>query len=422
MKKLSAFQIAIALATTHYGLGFLVGTGQDIAAHGAAGMLYAFSTALGLLTLIPITQYYWGSKKPIWDIFLARHGKTAGKITAFLSSFWMLGVVASQILGGSAALMALGLSRTISTICIAAILLVLSYVDLGRLSKIFFYFLLFSSAVVVFTLFQYGVVSALTTPWLFLSEIPRLSTEKLFGTLLTTVLITFIGMDFHQFIVSAQNESSARWGAFGGFLILFILTTVLGSAILGFLRTSNDLSGSQLTNAQVVPQMLIQTGESFFGNLGRLLFLIPIVLVSIGSGSAVTKVVLHASQEFLPSLSRKKVLNLVIVLICVGLTLLSESVVGLVVSFYATYVGAVLVPFIVNILEERGYLRISDDVFTRAILSGFGLSVFLFLISKAEWLTIGDISVYMLVAGLLGASAIFIISSMCQHILHKKIR
>ncbi len=419
MKKLSATQIAVALATTHYGLGFLIGTGQDMAEYGAAGMLYAFSTALGLLTLVPIANYYWRRRVPIWDIFAKQHGAAAGKFTAFLSSFWMVGVIASQILGGSAALMAFGVSRVVSTTIIAGLILLLSYLNLSRLSKVFFQFLLISSIVVLFSLLMYSNVSALvTTPIVFITSLPSLPFDKLFGILLTTIFITFIGMDFHQFIVKAADPKTARHGAVGGFLILTALTSILGSSILGFQASEQPTPESPLSSAQVVPRMLMSTGTNLLGEWSALVFLVPIILVSAGSGSAVTKVVIKAAEEIQPAVRNVKAFNLIVIGACVLLTLLSQSIVGLVVSFYATYVGTVLAAFIAVRLEEKRLISISNQAFYLALLVGFGFSLIVFLISKLSFIIITDASLHMLIAGFLGATAIFVKSALSNRVVN----
>jgi SSS family solute:Na+ symporter len=417
--KLSALQVAVALATTHYGLGFLVGTGQDIAQYGAAGMLYAFSTAVGLLTLIPIASFYWKKRKPIWDIFELMHGKASSKITAFLSSFWMIGVIASQILGGSAALMAFGMPRWISTMVIAGLILVLSYLDLGKLSKVFFYFLVFSSLLIALSLFKYGMGQILWSPANFLSSLPSIPLEKLLGVSVTTILITFIGMDFHQFIVESANSNTAKKGAFGGFVFLALLTFVLGTSIMGYINYVQYEAGSALAAAQIVPRMLMDTGSSLVGDWSQLLFLLPIIFVSAGSGSAVTKVIMRASHDLLPKTEGMKSLNFYVVLCAVVLTMLSQSVVGLVVSFYATYVGAVFIPFIVVLLEERGLIKVKDNIFLNAIILGFILSLFTILTNKLGFVKSSEISIYMLIAGFAGSIAVFATAKPAQYIASK---
>lgn len=418
-RKLSALQVAVALATTHYGLGFLVGTGQDIAQYGSAGMLYAFSTSVGLLTLIPIASFYWKKRKPIWDIFETRHGKTPSKITAFLSSFWMVGVIASQILGGSAALMAFGMPRWISTVAIAGLILVLSYIDLGRLSKIFFYFLVFSSLLIALSLLKYGATNLVYVPFDFFESLTIVPVEKLLGVSLTTILITFIGMDFHQFVVESISPKVAKKGAFGGFVFLALLTFVLGTSIMGYIQTVQYESGSTLAAAQIVPRMLMDTGASVVGNWSQLLFLLPIILVSAGSGSAVTKVIIKATHDLVPKTQNMRSLNGLVVLFAVVLTLLSQSVVGLVVSFYATYVGAIFIPFLVVLLEERGMLKIKDGIFLNAIIFGFVLSLLTFLTRKLGFVNTSEISIYMLIAGFVGSLAVFITAKPAEYIASK---
>jgi SSS family solute:Na+ symporter len=259
----------------------------------------------------------------------------------------------------------------------------------------------------------------LWSPANFLNSLPSIPLEKLLGVSITTILITFIGMDFHQFIVESTNSNTAKKGAFGGFVFLALLTFVLGTSIMGYINYVQYEAESALAAAQIVPRMLMDTGSSLVGNWSQLLFLLPIIFVSAGSGSAVTKVIMRASHDLLPKTEGMKSLNFYVVLSAVVLTMLSQSVVGLVVSFYATYVGAVFIPFIVVLLEERGLVKVKDNIFLNAIILGFILSLFTFLTNKLGFVKSSEISIYMLLAGFIGSIAVFATARPARYIASK---
>src|SRR3989344_5417262 len=141
-RRLNSWQIAISLVSIHYGLGFLIGSGEAIYNKGSIGLLYAFSSALGLLSLTFIAPFYWENIKPIWALMGSKYGEIVEKMVATLSSLWMLGIVASQILGGASALTIFGINKYLAMVIITALIGLLSLFDLSKLSKIFLYMLL----------------------------------------------------------------------------------------------------------------------------------------------------------------------------------------------------------------------------------------------------------------------------------------
>lgn len=406
-QKLSVIQVGIALAMTHYGLGFLIGTGQDMAQYGPSGALYAFSTAIGLLTLLPISGFYFKYKVPIWDLFRKRHGVLSGKIAAFLSVFWMIGVVASQILGGSAVFAYFGFSRFFSVAFMAILILSLTHLNIQRLSKVFLFFLMLSSIMIGLTLFTHKTqTSFMSVPLIFVQDLPHVSFDRIGGIFLTTVLITFIGMDFHQFVVHAQTVEKARKGIVLGFVILFFLTWLLSAALMGFLSSQNLKYSSSAFTAQVVPNMLRDAGSMLLGKVGMYLFSIPVVLVSVGSGSIVTRVIVLGCKKLFSDFSRKKYLNEVVVVIASILALLNGSVIDLVVSFYAIYLGAVLIPFIVLLFEVKRRVVIKHYIFLGAIIFGFVCSLLAFISTLFHIVSV-HASLFTLLAGFLGSLIAF---------------
>ena len=345
--------LGIALASIHYGLGFLVGSGEAIYTNGPRGILYALSTAIGLLAMVIIAPFYWTNRDPIWKLMGRYYGNSVEKIVAALSGVWMFGVIASQILGGASSLAIFGLGKIPSLVGITALICLLSLIDMGKLTKIFFYMLITSSAVLLLSLLQIGIHwvptslnSLLSTPLKGPSVL-----EEASGVLLTTVLLTVMGMDFHQFLVKARTKRDSILGPLFGGGILILLSILLLSLIYGSIK-NGDTAG--ITDPrQVIPVILLRFGQSVLPGLGILLAL-PVVLVSVGSGSGVNKIVAKTilDLKLLPKHIGYKRVVISSGIFTLLLSLLGKSIIDLIVSFYAIYVGSVFVPFIVYLRDK----------------------------------------------------------------------
>lgn len=339
--------IGFSLASIHYGLGFLVGSGEAIYQFGAIGILYAISSALGLFSLTLISKFYLKKQKPIWDLLGDSYGTFVKKDVSFLSGIWMVGVVASQILGGAWALSIFGFNRYLSIAVISILIFLLSALNIGKLSNIFKYMLFFSSAVLLVILIKVGAGQIPLSITELYNSFSNITFYDIVGTILSTVLVTFIGMDFHQFIVKAKNAKNAVVGSLFGFTILLILSITLLALVQGGL-TTNLIIG--ITDPkQVIPTMLYNFGKNIHPLLG-FLFSLPIVFVSIGSGSGVTKVVTKNLISLSAETISEKFARIVIILVSILIALIGNSIINLIVSFYSIYVGSVIIPFILYLV------------------------------------------------------------------------
>lgn len=351
--KLNWLSLGFSLASVHYGLGFLLGTGEAIVTKGSLGIIYPLSCSLGLLSLTLIAPFYLKKKEPIWILMGNKYGELTGKLVGFLSGFWMVGVVASQILGGAWALSVFGFNYQFSLILIALLIFILSTLNIERLSKAFFFLLLSSSFILLLVLFEVGIgwfpksVVAFTTAW------KNITPSDMFGTIAATVIVTFLGMDFHQFVVKSLDKKNSWQGCLFGSVILLILSFLLLSIVNGAID-SRLISGLQ-DPKQVVPVILANFGKKNLPFLS-VFFSLPLVLVSIGSGSAVAKIVSKTFDDLniFPKIS-KAFLNtkLITVIIALLVSLSGSSIIGLIVSFYAVYASSIIIPFIAYVVQEN---------------------------------------------------------------------
>lgn len=381
-RKLNWFEVAIALVSIHYGLGFLLGSGDAIYTRGSLGILYAVSSAIGLFSLAIIATFYWKKKEPIWHLLGNIYGSGVKDIVAFLSGIWMIGVVASQILGGAHALSIFNFSKLHASILISIAILILSLVKLNKLTKIFSTMLLFSSATLLIILIFQGISWLPHSVGDFFISSRNITAEDIFGTLLTTVLVTFIGMDFHQFLVQSKTEKDAIKGSIFGGIILLVLSTLILTLVYGSVHTS--LSHGVTNGAEMIPMILRNFGNRYHPALGIILAL-PILFVSAGSGGGVTRIISTTMSEFSFTnniFRNKKLYNISAVLLSFLISMSGKSIIDLIVSFYAIYVGSVFIPFIVHVLAGKFNKRlISGKAMFNAIMGSFIVTSIILVIS-----------------------------------------
>ena len=421
-RKLNFWQIAVSLVSIHYGLGFLIGSGEAIYDKGAIGLLYAFSSALGLLSLVFIAPFYWEHIKPIWALMGEKYGKAIEKMVATLSSTWMLGIVASQILGGGSALAIFGVNKYVAMSIITILIATLSLFDLTRLSKVFLYMLLFSSLLLLVIFLSNGYYWFYTSVAEFAREAGGISFLDFIGIVVTTVLITFIGMDFHQFIVQAKTKRDATTGAILGFTLLAVLSFILLAVVESSIKLG--LTQNMQDSKQVIPLILLNFGKKHFYLLGIITFL-PIIFVSIGSGSGVTKVLNSSiiSLNFLPKKMSQKWLSFGVSAVAFVIALTGRSIIELIVSFYAIYIGGVFVPFLAYIAGLKfKNLQFTASNIKISITTGvvFSLIVFLYTL-RPQFEDTGHESAYLLLAGVLGSFVVLCLASIKNVLASKKL-
>lgn len=407
--KLNWVSVGIGLTTVHYGLGFLLGSGEAIYTQGPKGILYAAAAALGLFSLIFIAPFYLKEKYPIWDLMGEKYGGTVRRLVAFLSGFWMVGVVASQILGGAWALSLFGVNKFISMIIISLLIFILSVIDIGKLSKIFFYMLMFSSVTLLMVLFYVGINWVPESITGLFNSAGSITLNDLVGVIATTILVTFIGMDFHQFLVKAKDADNAIKGAALGGVALLALSVLLLSVVNGSIKTG--LIGSIADAKQTVPSILLNYGNKTAPFLG-IIFSLPLVFVAAGSGSGVTRIVAKTISDLGFSKQIKTDNRLLTVLMAFSVSLTGSSIINLIVAFYAIYVASVFIPFMLFLLNRSQSLHFPKSAIRNSIIGGL-IGSFLVFINRfipGSFLADNQAS-YIMLAGFSFSSIAYIVSS-----------
>jgi SSS family solute:Na+ symporter len=288
----------------------------------------------------------------------------------------MIGVVASQILGGGWALSLFGVNKIFSMVVISLLIFILSVIDIGKLSKVFFYMLMFSSVTLLMVLFYVGIGWLPVSITGLFNSIGLVTLNDLVGVITTTILVTFIGMDFHQFIVKAKDADNAVKGAALGGVVLLALSALLLAVVNGAIETG--LIGGIADAKQTVPSILLNYGNAMTPFLG-IIFSLPLVFVAAGSGSGVTRIVAKTISDLGFSKKIKMDNRLLTVLMAFSVSLTGSSIINLIVAFYAIYVASVFIPFILFVLDRSRSLYLPRSAIRNSIIGGLIGSFLVFI-------------------------------------------
>jgi solute:Na+ symporter, SSS family len=370
-RQLGTFSLAALLVGANYGLGFILGTAEKALTQGAAGSLYAVSTGLGLFVLAGFARFYWIEQEPIWTLLGRRYGSSIKSVIGLMSWAWMLGVVAAQILGGAFILKCLGLPLSASLISMAALFSILSLLSVEKVGNIFKSLLLINSLVILYSLIRLGGLSDyIHAPIDFFPALKTISIPQQLGTVLTTVLIIPIGMQFQVFIVQSQTIQKAyRACILGGIVLIFLAFVPSEVAIAA--RDSGILP-AEIIGKEVIPYILSWLGGGMHQPLG--IFLMLFLLCSaLGSGSGLLRAMNHTlfALDIFPKSDRLRLIFAIVnVLLALAIASLGGSIIGLMVSFYALYVSSVWIPFLAYLLDRNGQFGFSRTSVQFALISG----------------------------------------------------
>lgn len=382
-RRLAATSVAIMLASVHYGIGFILGTGEKAFSLGAAGSLYAVCCALGLVALSCLAGFYWRRREPLWNLLGDRYGRRVRRPVIFLSWAWMTGIVASQLLGGAFIAGTMGLSPTLALFLLALIVMLISLLPVERASLLFQVLIIGSSLALLYALTLVGGLQEYAKTALdFLPALTPVGWGEIMGISLATVLITVLGMDFHQFVVRARTVSGARWGCLLAGSVLLLLAFLPSSVVIG--GTEQGILPASIDGKQAVPGVLWWVGQHTGPGVGSILVL-SILIAAIGSGAGVLRIMNRTFLDAL-DLTESARRNWVVAIGNASLVLLvaltGRILINLIVSFYTIYISGVLLPLIVFIWEERGRKIVPPLSVYLAMILGGGASIALLTCSR----------------------------------------
>jgi SSS family solute:Na+ symporter len=397
-KTLNSFQIAALLVSASCGVGFLFGSGELALKWSMAGSIYALATAVGMLILAVFARRVWSMGGPIWDVLRQDYGETVARWTAFLSVVWMLGVLAAQIIGGSAILTLLGVS-SLPAFCLTTLAIFLvSQVSLAKLSGAFAASLLASLTILVYSI-------SLARGWhlysdavpLFVHDIGVLPAIDTIVAAMAIVFVVVTGADYHQFVLGARSSRDAVIGCAAAALFLLVAGFLPAVAVLSW-EQGGLLSGLG-TDAQAIPYIVSRTAGSIAAAATPVVLMLMLA-AALGSGGALTRAAGSALATIMPNSKRRSRLFAALVLapaFCVAAK--GSGIVSSIVGLNVIFISSVFV----LLLGRRRGMGYSSRSAQWIMLSGLIPSASVYLAGVLGYIT-AHASAYSLVSGLVASA------------------
>lgn len=371
IRQLNFFGLTALLITAHYGLGFLLGTGEKALTLGFAGSLYAICIGLGTLALLLLARFYWRKIDQIWTLMGNRYGDRVKVLIGVMAWSSLIGIEAVQLISGAFILKVLGLPVVSSMISLTVIFVITSLLPVERASKLFQALLLLNILALLYSLWQLQGLDIYGRSLLgFGAALPQIEPSHILGIAVSTILLVMIDMKYQQFIVRARNVQNLYVGCALAGGVLLLLALLPSSVVIAAQRAA--ILPSDLDGKAVIPFILSWIGGGNQNWLGISLILV-LVVPALGVGSSVlrmqTKTVLDFNWVPANGWTRwgVSVGNAVIAL---AVALRGGTIVNLIVCFYAAYVAAAWVPFLAYLLEQgERYVFFPFSVQTSLLLS-----------------------------------------------------
>lgn len=402
-RNLGGVSLAALLVSAHYGLGFLLGTGEKAFGLGTAGCLYAVSVALGTLALLAIGKFYWQQVEPLWTLLGDRYGQQARVLIGTMSWSALIGVGAVQTIAGAFILKVLGVPLVPAMVGLTLAAAVLSALPLQKAGIVFRSLLLFNVLVLLYGLWALGGLHRyVQAPAEFVPQlVDRVEPTTILTVSLLTIFQGLLDMKYQQFIVRAKSLRSLYTGillAGGIFLLLaFVPSTAVAAA------QAADILPAELTGKEAIPYILAWLGGGSDRPLGIFLVL-ALVVPALGVGSSVLRMQAKAVGDFnLFADTPRSRLAITAANASLGLlvALNGGSIVNLLVCFYAAYISAAGVPLVAYLLAHTGRYEFSTTSVRAAMFLGGGaaLTALAFSLARPEFVLFGRAELHVMVLG-----------------------
>ena len=419
-RKLGIFSLATLLISAHYGLGFLLGTGEQAMHQGIQGSLYAVSVGLGFLGFLILAKLYWQQVEPIWTLLGNHYGKSVKVGVGLMSWMSLVGIEAVQIIAGAAILAVAGIPKLTSMLVLTLLFWFLSLLPLEKVSWLLQSLLLLNILVLIYSLWALqGLPILARSPWEFLTSLPQINAGEGIGIFLSTILLVALDMKSQQYLVHAQDVRTAIWGCLIAAVTLIALALLPAATVMAAQQAA--ILDPNLDSKEVIPHILSWVGGGVKHPFG-LVALASLAVPALGLGSSVLRVQTKTffDLEIVSQWSGQHTLISVInVLLALAVALKGGEIVGLILLFYAAYLSAVWIPFIVYLLDYWGAYSFSPDSVKLSLLTGSVsalATVFLILI-RPEAVILGSDQLTIMIVGIGIAGTSLLVTELSEKIL-----
>ncbi|HSJ25348.1 MAG TPA: sodium:solute symporter family protein [Longimicrobiales bacterium] len=368
---------AAALAATHFGGGFVVGTGGWGFRYGLSGMAYAFGVGLSLLLLAVVSARRMRrlGLVTVPDYLELRYGSRAVRLLgAVLSLAAIIGILGAQVWASQGALSILGIDPTLAAV--AATILFIVYtaasglwgVTLTDALQLLIIFIGIPIAAVLglrsaggFAGIREGIAGMeleVTTSAFF--EPLGAGGVLIVAAILPTLMYTLIGQDFYQRLFAARDAGVAVRAALlaGAVLIIYAAFPALAG------MAARGIFGDGIEPSQAIPMLVVEVLPVWSGAivvgaiLGAIMSTADSLLIAGTShltNDIYVKVLNPAAAEDTRRLLLISRLGTVAIGVLALLLALSvREIIGLLLLSYTMYAAGVFVPVVLGLYWQRG--------------------------------------------------------------------
>ncbi|MEO0947522.1 MAG: hypothetical protein AAFY11_05150 [Cyanobacteria bacterium J06641_5] len=391
--------LASLLVSAHYGLGFLLGTGEGALAGGLAGSLYAVSIAVGTLILLGLARFYWQKIEQLWTILGDRYGQSVRALVAVIAWASLIGAEAVQIISGVSILSIFGWPTLPTALGLMAAFAGLSLLPIARLSWLLRALLVFNVAVLLFALVALqGTDIYVRAPLQVWPALVRVAPGEAIGVSITTIALVLVDMKYQQYLVRARDLRSLYWGCTLAACLLFALALLPAALTIAAGRA--EILPAGIDGKAVVPYILAWLGGGPDRALGVVL-VASLIVPALGVGSGVLRLQTKAISDFklLPDTAvTRGIFATGNGLLGLAVALKGGSLIGTMVCFYAAYAAVVWVPF--GAYLWRGDRTSATSVRNALLCGGVGaIGVLVMLLFFPQWAPFERAEIGVAVAG-----------------------
>lgn len=376
-RRLGLLLATATLCATHFGGGFVMGSGEWGFQHGVSGIAYAAGVGLSLvvLGLVAARRMRRLAMFTVPDYLALRYqSNTVRVLGALLSLVAIIGIIGAQVWAAQAALSILGLDPTWAAIAATTLFIVytalsglwgVTLTDAVQLAIVFI-------GIPLAAIMALGEIGGLDGIRAGIESLePVVSTDRYFSPLgaglglvlaaiVPTMMYTLIGQDFYQRLFAARDESIARRAAIlaGLLLVVFAVFPVLTG------MAARALFGSEIDAAQAIPMLI----SDALPDLAAAIVIAAIIgaimstadsLLMAGTSHVTNDLYLRLFRPDLDIDSRRllalsRIITIVIGALSLWMALAFEAIIGLLLMSYTLYAAGVFIPVVLGLYWRRG--------------------------------------------------------------------
>jgi len=430
-RRLGLVLAAATLCATHFGGGFVMGSGEWGFEHGLTGIAYAAGVGLSLVLLafVAARRMRRLAQFTVPDYLALRYRSNAVRLLGtLLSLIAIVGIIGAQVWAAQGALSVLGIDPTWAAVAATLIFIVytamsglwgVTLTDAVQLAIVFI-------GVPIAALLALGEAGGFAGIRLAVdAQALAMTPERYFSPLgaglglvlaavVPTMMYTLIGQDFYQRLFAARDETTAFRAALvaGVLLIVFALFPVMAG------MSARALFGGEIEAARAIPMLIDEVLPAWAAAIVIAAILGAIMSTADSLLMAGTAHVTHdiyvelidpsAEDDTRRLLLISRVVTVVLGLAALALALSFKAIIGMLLMSYTLYAAGVFIPVVGGLYWQRATAPGAIAAIVGG--SGFGLAAELGWFDPAGLPLVGAFPV--IVTGALVSLVLFVIVSL----------